>query len=186
MGLMHLLNAGRSLSSVQDRPHRYKVKRGALPNFGNGDGAGRGGKSAVSGAGWGESILAKPPLPGSEAVKTETVVEEVARTPVAKVPSLKRWMPKGNPFKSLRAPQSPPPASVQGELRLDNVKPVRNDLSDSDLELVVATRREPVQSPISSQRPRSVLIESVEVPVVSEGSWWSRVGQFVQRVRGRG
>ena len=119
-------------------------------------------------------------------MKTETVEEEVARTPVAKMPSLKRWMPKGNPFKSLRAPQTPLPASVQGELRLDNVKPVRNDLSDSDLELVVATRREPVQAPASSPAVSSVQIESVEVPVVSGKSWWSRVGQLVQRVRGRG
>ena len=178
---MHLLNAGRSLSSAQDRPHRYKLKSGALPNFGNADRAGRGGKSAVSGAGWGENISAKAPLLASEAMKTETVEEEVARTPVAKMPSLKRWMPKGNPFKSLRAPQTPLPASVQGELRLDNVKPVRNDLSDSDLELVVATRREPVQA--SAPAPSLVPSEPV---VVSGKSWWSRVGQLVQRVRGRG
>ena len=117
-------------------------------------------------------------------MKTETVEKEVARTPVARMPSLKRWMPKGNPFKSLRAPQAPLSASVQGELRLDNVRPVRNDLSDSDLELVVATRREPVQASVHAAS--SVQIESVEVPVVSGKSWVSCVGPLVRRVRGRG
>ena len=180
MGLMNLLNAGRSLSSVQDRPHRFKLKRGALPNFGNVDGAVRVKKPVASGLEWGGKVLENTPLVGKEAMKTETVEQEMVKAPMAQTPTLSRWLPMGNPFKSRRAPQPPPRTTIQGELRLDNVKPVRNDLSESDLELVVGAR------PVSVPVPVSVNIESVDVPVVSAKPWWSRVGQLVQRVRGRG
>lgn len=46
---------------------------------------------------------------------------------------LGRWTLRVNPFKT--APK-PARAGVQGELSLEKVKVVRNDLSDSDLELV--------------------------------------------------
>ena len=180
MGLMNLLNAGQSLSSAQDRPHRFKLKRDALPNFGNVDGAVRVKKPVVSGLEWGGTVLENAPLAGNEAMKTETVEQKTVKAPMVQVPTLSRWLPKGNPFKSRRAPQPQPLATIQGELRLDNVKPVRNDLSESDLELVVAAR------PVSVPLPVSVNIESVDVPVVSVKPWWARVGQLVQRVRGRG
>ena len=180
MGLMNLLNAGRSLSSAQDRPHRYKLKSGALPNFGNVDGAVRVKKTAVNGTEWGGTVLGNTLLPGNEAMKTETVEQETVQAPMVQTLTLSRWLPKGNPFKSRRAPQPPPRPTIQGELCLDNVKPVRNDLSESDLELVVAARSVSVPAPVS------VNIESVDVPVVSVKPWWSRVGQLVQRVRGRG
>ena len=177
MGLMNLLNAGRSLSSAQDRPHRYKLKSGGLPNFGNVDGAARVKKPAASGTEWGGTVLEKDPLVGNEAMKTETVEQEV-KASAAQEPALKRWLPKGNPFKSRRTTQPAPQPTVQGELRLDNVKPVRNDLSETDLELVVAARPAPAVA--------SVKIESVEVPVVTVKPWWSQVGQLVQRLRRRG
>lgn len=111
-------------------------------------------------------------------MNTETEEQEMVKAPMAQVPSLSRWLLKGNPFKSRHAPQ--PAVTIQGELRLDSVKPVRNDLSESDLELVVGVRSVSVRTPVS------VNIESVEVPVVSVKPLWFRVGQLVQRVRARG
>jgi len=49
---------------------------------------------------------------------------------------LGRWALKANPFKSPAQAAATP--VVQGELSLEKVKVVRNDLSDSDLELVAA------------------------------------------------
>jgi hypothetical protein len=50
-----------------------------------------------------------------------------------------RWTMFRNPFSKSSKPANPPRGAVQGELGLDLVKPVRNDLTDSDL-LVVAGR----------------------------------------------
>ena len=76
------------------------------------------------------------------------------------------WVQKLNPFAVSGAPI--PRSAVQGELSLDNVKPLRNDLSETDLELVAAVRKpEPA--------PGVVRIESVDVPVVRTSSWWRRL-----------
>ena len=70
----------------------------------------------------------------------------------------------------------PPRRTIQGELSLDKVKPVRNDLSDSDLELV-AVKKEPETAPSSIQ------IGSERVPVVKARSFLERVGQLFRRVK---
>jgi hypothetical protein len=57
---------------------------------------------------------------------------------------LGRWTGFKNPFGRKTAP-SREPAPVQGELSLDTLKVVRNDLSDADLEIVRAP--EPVPPP---------------------------------------
>ena len=62
-----------------------------------------------------------------------------------------------NPFKSEKP--APRPA-IQGELSLDKVKPVRNDLCDSDLELVAAARPQPA--------PTAVKIESEVLAVKAQ------------------
>jgi hypothetical protein len=56
-----------------------------------------------------------------------------------------RWTLFKNPF--IKTPKPAPPLEPrQSELLLDSVKPVRNDLTDSDLE-VVATSKPPVEQP---------------------------------------
>ena len=57
-----------------------------------------------------------------------------------------RWTLKANPFKSASRPATP---VVQGELSLEKVKVVRNDLSDSDLELVAAAKS--ASKPVASE-----------------------------------
>jgi hypothetical protein len=56
---------------------------------------------------------------------------------------------------------------------LDKVKPVRNDLSDSDLELVAAAK------PPSA--PKAVQIESEEVPILKVRPVLARVLALFQR-----
>jgi hypothetical protein len=47
-----------------------------------------------------------------------------------------RWRPFGKPADTSGVPRTPP--AIQGELSLDNVRPIRNDLGDSDFEVVPA------------------------------------------------
>ena len=49
---------------------------------------------------------------------------------------LGRWTMFRNPFSKSSKPANPPAGPVQGELWLDLVKPVRNDLTDSDVVVV--------------------------------------------------
>jgi hypothetical protein len=165
MALMNLLTAGRSLSEARERPHRYKVKSGALPKFGN--------PGVVA-------EVVKPPVPvavGAQmenAVGSEPMNSNVVAETMRGVPALGEWTRKINLFKPARSTAAR--AVVQGELSLERVKPVRNDLSDSDLELVKVTRR-------AETIPSTVKIESVEVPVVKAMPLLERVRGLFQRAR---
>jgi hypothetical protein len=153
MALMNLLTAGRSLSEARERPHRYKLKTGAMPKFGK--------TSAQAASEETDAVV------GAQAMKTQTVAEPVVQRPTRGV-----WERPGKFFKGSR------PASVrrvvQGELSLDNVKPVRNDLSDTDLELVTVVKKpEPA--------PSAMKIDSVEVPVARGPTIFERVRGLFQR-----
>src|SRR5687767_2722514 len=78
---------------------------------------------------------------GAQAMKTETAQasEKPAKKSGPNAYPLGRWTLKANPFKSSTRPRPEP--VVQGELSLDKVKVIRNDLSDSDLELVAGEKR---------------------------------------------
>ena len=165
MGLMQLLKMGQSLSEARDRPNHYKVRSGALPIFGVPGGAEVGPKS---------DLEARPPGEREDATdKAGVVVQTMKATTATTVESKRaaraltggRWALKVNPFRATRI--APVKESVQGELLLDKVKPVRNDLTDSDLELVAATK------PAASAQS-AVKIESEEVPVVKLNSMWAR------------
>ena len=56
-----------------------------------------------------------------------------------------RWTIFRNPFGGVMTKPKVVQAPVQGELSLDAVKPVRNDLSDSDLEVIRVSRPAPVE-----------------------------------------
>ena len=87
--------------------------------------------------------------------------------PVRKVASpWMGWSLLSNPFRSGPRPGKGP-EPVQGELALDMIKPVRNDLSDADLEIIPATRR-------SSVPERSQQATAREWKLVRE-PWWRRV-----------
>jgi hypothetical protein len=154
MGLMQLLTVGRSLRDAQYRPHRYKVVRDPLPVLG-----GRpGGEVGRGQAGSGARVI----------MSAQTVSETNAVKPAF---PKGRWTLKANPFRANRPVVVRVPQSVQGELSLDNVKPVRNDLTDSDLELVPL---KPAPKPPEA---------AVPVPAKpAAGSWWARLkGRFARR-----
>ena len=116
---MQLLTATRSLSEAKYQPHRYKLMRDGWPTFGN---------AVVEQGGEEPAGVAVE----RNAMKTD-VAEQNPNAAVKQPYPLGRWTK--NPFRSTAIP-SQRAAAVQGELSLDKVKPVRNDLSDSDLELL--------------------------------------------------
>jgi hypothetical protein len=131
MGLMQLLTVGRSLSEARDRPHRFKVLSRAMPTFGH---------SMVMDAKPEMKGVAGLTDSGEEIMKAEDAqtAGKAAGSGMNAYP-LGRWTLRVNPFKSSSKPGRAP--VVQGELSLDKVKVVRNDLSDADLELVAVARR---------------------------------------------
>lgn len=83
----------------------------------------------------GHEAVAKRPETGT-AKKEEEQEKDVKAGPgwISRVGSLTN----GLRMKLRRKPRqsAPPPRPIQGELSLDNIKPVRNDLSETDLEVV--------------------------------------------------
>jgi hypothetical protein len=147
MGLMQLLKVGRSLGEARDRPHRYKLLNGVMPTFGRASGAVQ--KSELT------ERAADERKSGPAEIKTRVggptmnmeAAETMGKTPATNAFPTRRWALKGNPFKS--SLRSAPRPVVQGEFALDKVKVVRNDLSDSDLELVAASKAGTAAGPAS-------------------------------------
>lgn len=143
MGLMQLLTVGRSLSEAIDRPHRYRMLHDRWPTFGHR----AGGDGGATPAGMRHHA-------GRETVmKTETATGQNADVKQAYPHG--RWTIRPNPFKSEKGVEKPASGSVQGELSLDKVKPVRNDLSDSDLELIPATPAPKAEEPNVFATPKA-------------------------------
>jgi len=103
-------------------------------------------------------------------MKTQTVTE--GNTEVRQAYPHGRWTLKANPFKSSVAPAGRP--TVQGELSLDKVKPLRNDLSDADLELMPRKPALPAEQPAEPVRGGAAenLFGS---PVEKKPSWLARI-----------
>jgi hypothetical protein len=149
MKLMKMLRTTNILSEALDRPYRYKHV-GGLPTFG------------------------RPTLPkaGSfSGARLDKAKDEPA--PKRSVAARTGWMRKLNPFADQGAPI--PRTAVQGELSLDKVKPVRNDLSDTDLILVA------VKKPDLVKKGGATKIEFEEVPVVKATPWWEHARELFRR-----
>jgi hypothetical protein len=154
MSLMKLLSVSKSFAGGRNLPGRYKMaERGLLPKFApigrpvslapmhHSDD--RGPKQGTQGA-----PTPLPELLQQEFLRaTEQVaepVQPVAPSPRAAVclnaiPATTNWFRLGNnPFGNWAVAKPKPLATAQAELSLDAVKPVRNDLSDSDLQIVPA------------------------------------------------
>ena len=93
-------------------------------------------------------------------MKTEAIMEDKGMDAVPP----RRWGMKGTQDAH---------ETVQGELSLEKVKPVRNDLSGSDLEL------KNVQP--ADRETNSTKIDSVEVPIVKAQPLLARVLALFQR-----
>jgi hypothetical protein len=136
MSLVRLLTAGKSLVGIQDLKSRYRsVDPRAMPKFGS--------EKKVT-TNIARESEAKPSAAKSD---VETSTANVQQTPVtARKVHGSGWVSQwGSKLGSLVS-QKPKPARsaiprlngvpVQGELSLENIKVVRNDLSDADLEVV--------------------------------------------------
>ena len=118
MSLIRFLRATRSLNGSQDKPSPYRLpQENLLPKFGS---PARGRTRAQ------EDQKAKPL---ATAQTNATAMEGKERT----------WMFWRTWFAPKPKRAAKPP--VQAELELDEVKVVRNDLSDADLEIVAKKRK---------------------------------------------
>ena len=164
-----MLTMGRSLSEAREQPHRYKLRGRGLPTFGNGSAAvGKDFNTTVAPRLGGEVGQERA---GGESMKSGTISGHLMPVPGNLFPAV-RWGWK-NPFKSTKRALRP---VIQGELSLDNVKPLRNDLSDSDLELVRPVKR-------IEQEQNSVRVEAEDVPVVKARPILTRVRAMFQRAK---
>ncbi|MFO1477991.1 MAG: hypothetical protein U1F98_15250 [Verrucomicrobiota bacterium] len=177
MSLLRLLTTGKSLVGMSDSESRYRM-RARLPHFGSERNpfASRG--EAASGPE--AETPARAEL--SSAEHTAARLKETQRLPGPTVAPRGDLRPSWNarlarsivalirklrPSRAARPGIRPlPPAArpgirppVQGELRLDNVRVVRNDLSDADLEIVV-TATQPAPEPAPAVRPQEELVTS--------------------------
>ena len=166
MSLVQLLAVGRSIRTISDEPSRYKMlPQHPLPKFGRAARSETKMPDAVeaqSGPVVAEQRApASQPEPQGKKQNMNAILKEppapsraASSTALTSAFPLGRWTRlRKNPFGS--KPHRPGgTAPVQGELLLDLVRPVRNDLSDADLEVVEA--REPAPSAQESAEGRSI------------------------------
>jgi hypothetical protein len=137
MSLVRLLTAGKSLVGIQDSKSRYRsVDPRALPKFGS---------EKKLNTDIARESEAKPSVATSNVDSSKGSVEKMPAATARKVRG-SGWVSQWGSKLSSLVSQKPKPARsavprfngvpIQGELSLDNIKVVRNDLSDADLEVV--------------------------------------------------
>jgi hypothetical protein len=181
MGLMQLLAVGRSLGKVGDQPSRYKMtQQTLLPRFGSVKAP----EEQVPVVGSNNQKPAKPVLKQSspefaaanDRKKMSAVQLKPQETAVPKAVAAKpafplgRWTLFKNPFSRTPRPM-PKEAAVQPELSLDMVTPVRNDLTDADLELVQSPKR-------SAEKTAPQAAQPEPAATVASPSWARINAQF--------
>ncbi len=187
MGLMKLLAVGRSIGRFgNDRSPFKMTQQSLLPKFGSvtapeepARGSGERRNQVVAEAALPtEPLLSANAATGNKTMNAVRAVEieqpaqpiaPVTLTPVAERPAFPRgrWTLFKNPF-SKSGKAKPASAPVQTELLLASVKPVRNDLSDSDLEVV---RVQPKPAAEAAER------RTATVPAVVPGDTGAEVVQ---------
>ena len=183
MGLMQLLTVGRSLGRISDEPSRYRMaQQSLLPKFGS--------VNVPEERARGLSEKTNPVFVKMEVKKLEIATtandrknmnavqpsSQVTPAPNAAVsrPAFPRgrWSLFKNPFSKTPRP-TVSPAPVQSELSLDAVKPMRNDLSDADMEVVqAAPRRVEPAAPETSCAPETA---PAPEPVAADGAAWNKI-----------
>lgn len=190
MSLLRLLTAGKSLVGLKDTASRYNVARtGSLPQFSPKKNPFRastrpefnpGAQPEAQAAANSVERTAEDPLtPAPTAVPVVAPSSPVI--PVSAAPSNRADKPKSpSPWAALlswrrRKAEKPgvPKFSkpmIQGELSLDSVKVVRNDLSDTDLEIVPARPAAAIPQPNPAGQPE---------PGPAADGWGEGVGRAV-------
>lgn len=144
MNLAKLLAAGKSFVIARDGAHRYRLNRVSLPKF----------ISPRNPFAPPERTAATPPeqptpnaaLDGERRAKERSASDSAQATRLTgrTTARAKRWWQDlkrafgGRGLRNKSARAVPPVAPVQRELSLDQIRVVRNDLRDEDIEVVVA------------------------------------------------
>jgi hypothetical protein len=190
MGFTKLLPTSRAFRRIVDRPSRYTLaQQNLLPKFGppkQAQAKPAGGADAAKHPA--QEIEREAPKNAPAAVPARigilkkminvlkirnrimnptTSIPRVASESVAAKPEqafpLCRWTLFKNPFKRGMKPKPPPDTgAVQTELLLELVKPVRNDLSDSDIEVIC------IAKPAPAPQPRAVAVLASRDPAAGE------------------
>src|ERR1043166_5278523 len=182
MSLVRLLTAGKSLVGIQASRSRYRsVDPRAMPKFGSEK------KTDVARESEAKLRVEKSNVKSSRskvsraAEKNVGATQAAEKTPVAVARDARgsgwvsQWGSKLSSLVSQKPTRSALPrfngVPVQGELSLDNIKVVRNDLSDADLE-VVARKVAPVEKAEVGRGscPRRVAPRAAEGQAGSEDS----------------
>jgi hypothetical protein len=181
MSLMRLLAATRSIVNVKDHKSPYEMRpKNLLPKFGPLD---RPGGKATAGSDAApvvsddegekdEDEPGEPPATSEANMKIEapTLTLPAPEAADAAPANFQSAYPHGRWtfWKTSKPAHTPAPAeanSIQGELPLDLVRVVRNDLNDSDLEMAPQRRR-----PAPPEEP------AAKTPV-STGLLWGRISE---------
>lgn len=91
---------------------------------------------------------------------------------------LGRWTMFRNPFSKSPKPSGAPRGPVQGELWLDLVKPVRNDLTDSDVVVVAGRSTSSASAPLGSSATETSSVSMPEEKAAAEPVWSRLKTQF--------
>jgi len=177
MTLMRFLAVGTSLGAAKNAQSRYRMNaENLLPKFGR--------KEKIA-----EEVALRPlsnPTPqagvqsagnfssGAKVSEHSIAVQSQQRQPSGGAKSWNPWARLKDRFDSKRGATRAAGPPVQGELALDMVRPVCNDLSDSDFEIVTVrekVRPKPVQAP-------PVVATAVPSGPAPAKMLWGRVGRL--------
>jgi hypothetical protein len=197
MSLGKLLTTGKSLVGLSNSNSRYHLQKGALPKF-------ESARNPFASKGSAELPEREPQLPkltpaevaAANLKKTQPLAapaEPVASVsseskpvePVKVAPPIDGWLKKINPMVWFgnRKPAEPKSAiprfgkshtPVQGELSLDNIKVMRNDLSETDVEIVTAKSR-PAKIVAAPMQASAAAMAIPDLPPAS--SAWEYLGE---------
>ena len=159
MSLMQLLAVGRSLRNVKDHPSRYKmIQANLLPKFsGTKEAEKRVGDQAPTATPVREKSTNAVREAVQEFKKKENSMNAIVEEPKAEAPLASvcaktpspspHWRFVRNPF-TRKDPAKMKEEPEQAELALDLVKPLRNELNDSDLEVLSVAKPVPAPAPV--------------------------------------
>ena len=200
MSLGKLLTTGKSLVGLTNANSRYHLQKGALPKF-------ESARNPFAPKVRAELPERQPQLPKLTpaevaaanlkktqlmAVPAEPVVAASLNSkpaePAKASPVVDGWLKKINPMvwfgnqKPAEPKSAPrhegPHAPIQGELSLDNIKVMRNDLSETDVEIVTAKSRPPKGVAVPVQSPATAVAIPDLPPATSA---WEYLGERLLR-----
>jgi hypothetical protein len=181
MSLKTLLAVGESFFGVSTEPSPYEVRKNAqLPVFGN-----EGAPNAKAPEGK-ESQNLLPSIPTKNEMELDFEARREARVKISPERSrIEKAPEERRTFLDRRARSSNSNRRLtQEEMSLEQVRPVRNDLSDSDLELAPRRAAKSVESDLNPFAPRP--IAAIGRPTHEKQGWAARMTRlfgFLRRGR---